>query len=523
MEEETRAIAAELRCPVCQNLSVADSPSELAQQMRALIQEQLQAGKSPQEVKQYFVSKYGDWVLLAPPARGFSLLLWILPGIVALLGLALAVFFIRRWMKKKDAPAELDAALALTGQRGAAGTGGGEGAESPRAFLRGEQARLEAEIKELEFDFHAGKLSQSDYDATRGDLESQSAAVLKRLGSLPAEPRRPSARSQPAAAVRKGPAAGARPVKRWPFAAGGVFLLLFGLALGVLLTKSLRPRASERDTITGDFLTGTPPGGGDAVLAQGRMAFERGDWAKAIDAFKKVLQADPNQPEAHAYMGMILAQAGHTEGALMAFDKALAVEPNFPMALWGKGMLLYQTNGDLGEARRLLQKVSSMMPPGPEKQEVEKTIAQLARDGNAKSPPPPQSSPASAQPAPPAAQPAVAGAQVEGTVDIDAKLKGKIDGQAVLFVIARSTAGAAGPPLAVKKIAHPKFPVNFSLDSQDVMMPGAVLSGKVFIFARLDKDGNPTTREPGNVAGEYKKNPVEVGAKKIDIILDQVQ
>jgi cytochrome c-type biogenesis protein CcmH len=293
-------------------------------------------------------------------------------------------------------------------------------------------------------------------------------------------------------------------------AAGAVFLLLFGLTLGVLLTQSLRPRASEQDSITGDFMTGTPQtaGGADALLAQGRAAFEQRNWAKAIELFKKVLEADPNHPEAHAYMGLILAQAGHTDGALMAFDRALAAAPNFPPALWGKGMVLYQTGGDPAAARGLLQRVSAMMPPGPEKEEVEKTIAQLAQNGG---------KPPAAAPASPAA-----GARIEGVVDVDPKLKGKIAG-GVLFIIARSTSSAGGPPLAVKKIAAPKFPVSYSLSSQDVMMPGTPFSGKVFLTARLDQDGNPTTKEPGNVAGEYRKNPVDVGGKKIDIVLDQVQ
>ena len=64
LEDQTRALAAELRCVVCQNLSVADSPSEMAQQMRAIVREQLQAGKTPEQVKDFFVSKYGEWVLL---------------------------------------------------------------------------------------------------------------------------------------------------------------------------------------------------------------------------------------------------------------------------------------------------------------------------------------------------------------------------------------------------------------------------------------------------------------------------
>ncbi|MGH7810957.1 MAG: cytochrome c-type biogenesis protein, partial [Candidatus Binatia bacterium] len=63
VEDRTREIATELRCVVCQNLSVADSPSEMAQQMRAIVREQVEAGKSAQEIKEFFVSKYGEWVL----------------------------------------------------------------------------------------------------------------------------------------------------------------------------------------------------------------------------------------------------------------------------------------------------------------------------------------------------------------------------------------------------------------------------------------------------------------------------
>src|SRR4029077_7962882 len=105
-------------------------------------------------------------------------------------------------------------------------------------------------------------------------------------------------------------------------------------------------RASEGDTMTGDFLTGTGSAQTNSEVAsslqEGKAAFAKQDWAKAIDAFKKALAWDPNQAEAHAYRGFILVQAGHADGALMAFDKALAVAPNLPMALWGKGMTLYQ-------------------------------------------------------------------------------------------------------------------------------------------------------------------------------------
>ena len=101
------------------------------------------------------------------------------------------------------------------------------------------------------------------------------------------------------------------------------------------------------------------------------------------------------------------------------------------------------------------------------------------------------------------------------------KLKGNVDSQSTLFIIARSDA-AKGPPLAVKKIDRPVFPLSYSLGPENVMMQGMPFTGRVTITARLDKDGNPTTRQPGDLTGDYQKNPVTVGSKNIDIVLDQV-
>jgi cytochrome c-type biogenesis protein CcmH len=99
VEERTREIASELRCVVCQNLSVADSPSEMAHQMRDLIRERLTAGDQPDQVMAYFVQRYGEWVLLAPPARGLNLLLWLAPFGAVAGGLALVVALARRWRR----------------------------------------------------------------------------------------------------------------------------------------------------------------------------------------------------------------------------------------------------------------------------------------------------------------------------------------------------------------------------------------------------------------------------------------
>ena len=112
-ETTVHDVAAQLRCVVCQSLSVADSPSETASQMRGIIRERLAAGESPAEVRAYFVEKYGEWILLAPPKSGFNLLVWVVPFAGLGLGLVLVAVVLRRWSRKipPGAPAVVDPAL----------------------------------------------------------------------------------------------------------------------------------------------------------------------------------------------------------------------------------------------------------------------------------------------------------------------------------------------------------------------------------------------------------------------------
>ena len=102
LEEQVREIASGLRCVVCQNLSVADSPSELAKEMRNLVRELVQQGKTPEEVKAYFQSRYGDFVLLEPPKRGFNLLVWGLPFVALLVGACGVYLVAKRWTKRRE-------------------------------------------------------------------------------------------------------------------------------------------------------------------------------------------------------------------------------------------------------------------------------------------------------------------------------------------------------------------------------------------------------------------------------------
>jgi cytochrome c-type biogenesis protein CcmH len=513
IEEETRAISAELRCVVCQNLSVADSPSEMAQQMRASVREQLEAGKSPQEIKDFFVSKYGEWVLLAPTNSGFNRLLWWLPLTVLIGGILATLFLARRWAAGKAnwVVPEIEPSLAarLSKQMNAEDLECPDAEDSSaRAQLLRERSRLRDEIAELEFDFQSGKLSRADYTALRSELEGKQALALQQLSLLPPQSKRKAPVKDDSPRRKESPSRSR--FRRWQLATGGAFLLLFGLALGVLLTQSVRPRSSEQDSMTGDFLTGTTPGNAAtrSALEEGKRAFAKQDFPKAIEAFKKVLETDPNQPEAHSYMGMILVQAGHGDGAMMAFDRALSQAPNFPMALWGKGMILYREKKDYDGARVVLQQLLQLIPPGEDRTEIEKIVASFP-------PPGAEGKQLSSAPSTPGSK-----QSVSGKISLDPKFKGELDSKATLFIIARPAGAPGGPPLAVKKIDQPVFPLSYFIGAENVMMQGTPFTGKIDLTVRLDKDGNPTTRTPGDLIGEYKK-PVDIGSKNVDIVIDR--
>jgi cytochrome c-type biogenesis protein CcmH len=107
-------VGSQLRCVVCQNLSVADSPSEMAHQMRGIVRERLAAGDSPDQVIQYFVDKYGEWILLKPRRHDFNWLVWLAPYVAVALGLCVFGIVVRRWTRTRArgaAPATVDPAM----------------------------------------------------------------------------------------------------------------------------------------------------------------------------------------------------------------------------------------------------------------------------------------------------------------------------------------------------------------------------------------------------------------------------
>ncbi len=95
----------QLRCLVCQNQTIEESNAELALDLRRQIREQIAAGKSDAEITQYMVDRYGDFVLYRPPLKSTTLLLWIGPALLLLVGIAVLVRVLRsRRAAPEDAP-----------------------------------------------------------------------------------------------------------------------------------------------------------------------------------------------------------------------------------------------------------------------------------------------------------------------------------------------------------------------------------------------------------------------------------
>ena len=108
LESRARGLSSELRCLVCQNQSIDDSAAPLARDLRILVRERLKAGDSDTAVRAYLVTRFGDFVLLKPPFKLATLLLWIAPAGVLLAGAA-AIVLGRRNARVRTEPPPLDA------------------------------------------------------------------------------------------------------------------------------------------------------------------------------------------------------------------------------------------------------------------------------------------------------------------------------------------------------------------------------------------------------------------------------
>ena len=126
LEKRVMEISHNLRCLVCQNQTIADSNAELAIDLRNQVREKLQQGESEEEILNYMVSRYGDFVLFKPLVKSTTWLLWFGPLLLVLLGIVVLIFMLRKRRKLLQQPqamsaddhARAEALLSGTNQRG---------------------------------------------------------------------------------------------------------------------------------------------------------------------------------------------------------------------------------------------------------------------------------------------------------------------------------------------------------------------------------------------------------------------
>jgi tetratricopeptide (TPR) repeat protein len=172
-----------------------------------------------------------------------------------------------------------------------------------------------------------------------------------------------------------------------------VGLLVFGVALGVLVTRQTSPApptptvADESPgpggprPVTGPGLAGPVSGpGGPArplppemlqgMLQAARASLEAGRYQEAIAAYKAILKRDPRNVDAITHLGLILALAGHADGALEAFEQALVIDGNYLEALWYKGTVLADAKHDDAGAIAAWERFSRVAEAGPGREQA---------------------------------------------------------------------------------------------------------------------------------------------------------
>ncbi len=133
LDDQVRAIGKELRCPVCAGETVADSNAALAVQMRGVIRQKLEAGETTDQIKAYFVARYGPEILLTPQTSGFTLGVWLMPIVALLVGLGVVFAVLRSWSRRGADAAPLPRAPETTAP----------------SLSEGDDARLEEELARL--------------------------------------------------------------------------------------------------------------------------------------------------------------------------------------------------------------------------------------------------------------------------------------------------------------------------------------------------------------------------------------
>ena len=366
--QRAASIESVLRCPSCEDLSVADSSAPTAVTVRATVRQLVAQGESDQQIEAYLAGRYGSSIELDPPASGLSLLVWLLPLLVGAVVAAAFVVVVRRRRAATDADptgAEADRAL-------------------DRAALDQRRTFLAQSLSDADAEYLAGDLSDKDYLALRRRDVARLAAVEARIGDLgrtavgggtavitddDPEPSpasggdtpdgSPASRGADAAA---GPSAAPRRGRR-----SGWFLVAAVAAFAGALILAVSLFASDRlpgQTATGS-VTLSQSQRLEESLAQAATEEDDGNLAQAADLYQSVLDSHPDNEVALAQLGWLEFETGQKskDGSLIRagqakLDHAVRLDPGDYAVRLYLGTVLLQLDdnagGAVGEYRQFL-------------------------------------------------------------------------------------------------------------------------------------------------------------------------
>jgi tetratricopeptide (TPR) repeat protein len=397
--------------------------------------------------------------------------------------------------------------------------------------LAGKSDALLLQLREL--DDTASKRTPEQLARERYALELDAAKALlafeKKSAPLPAAPRRRAAARAPAQRDR----AGMRGFLWGAGSATGVLLLAFfvyesakpreagGSVTGNLPTAEDRAEGADGDEVRLKEAIARAPNDPDPHLALAQLYIERKNWMGIWNETGRVLELSPGNPRALADQSLVRIAMGQTEVAVTVLTKVIATDPGLVDA-HAYLALAYSRLGRMKDAEKTIARAATRIPERAA--DLRSYLKDVASEGEvpaaeasagAPNPHAGMAMPGDDAPQKPQKQ-APAGRGVSGTVDVDPSLKDKLPPQGVLFVFARAAGAASeGPPVAVKRLPA-RFPATFELSQADSMM-GQPLPDELLLEARLDEDGDPTTRPPTDPKARLDR--VKVGRSDVRLIL----
>jgi cytochrome c-type biogenesis protein CcmH len=359
-QQQAHEIASGLHCPVCKDLSAADSPAPLAGQMREQIRQQLAAGRTPAEIRSGFVAAYGPTVLMSPPDEGLGRAVHLAPLVVLVTGLTLGGALLRRALRRR---AQV------------------EDVEPSRDALR-------RQIEDLDDDLADGRIGEGDHRRLLAELQRQAARTPQRTPVV-----EPAPRVRAAGWTRRALGIGVATA-----AAVGVTALL----LSAVEQRTPAATAATAATTPDAAASSADPaasGEDEQRLAEVEAAVEQvkahpqqasahvelarayagvGQPQLAAVEYLAATHLDPGNAEANTALALVAFQAGNAKQADALVSKALAEHPRYPEALYTRGMIRAMGLHHTAAATRDLQAYQQAAPTGSHRTTVATVLALLA-------------------------------------------------------------------------------------------------------------------------------------------------